>query len=104
MYLRAPIRERHAAGEPIRAIAREMGISRNTVRRAIDPTRPARYVRRSQLDEVTDQIREVLARWPHMPAVGIAHRIGWRGSMSTFTQRVNVLRRERLYGAPGASA
>ncbi len=79
-----------------------MGISRNTVRRAIDPTRPARYVRRSQLDDVQDEIREVLARWPHMSAVGIAHRLGWRGSMSTFTQRVNELRREQLYGAPGA--
>lgn len=104
MYPRAPIRERRAAGEPIRAIARELGVSRNTVRRALDPSRPDRYRRGSALDAVEPAIIEVLERWPYMPAVGIAHRLGWKGSMSTFSARVNVLRRRRLYGTPGVPA
>lgn len=97
MHDRGPIRELHAAGHPIRAIARELGISRNAVRRALDLSRPDHYVRGPQLSTVEPQIRETLARWPHMPAVGIAHRLAWKGSMTTFTQRVNELRREVLY-------
>lgn len=99
MHDRRPIRALHAQGTPIPAIARELGIDRNTVRRAIDPTRPTSYHRRSQLDDVDAQIREVLARWPHMPATGVARRLGWPGSMSTFSTRVHQIRREVLYGA-----
>lgn len=100
MHDRRPIRALHAAGRPIRAIARDLGISRNTVRRALDVSRPARYVRRSRLDDLEPAIREVLVAYPHMPATGVAWRLGYRGSMSTFTERVRLVRREVLYGGP----
>lgn len=99
MHDRRPIRALHAAGAPIRAIARDLGIDRNTVRRAIDPTRPMTYHRRSPMDDVDPEIRNVLAQWPHMPATGVARRLGWSGGMTQFSRRVHVLRREVLYGA-----
>lgn len=93
MHDRRPIRALHAAGHPIRAIARDLGIDRNTVRRAIDPNR------RSPLLDVEPEIRDVLVQWPHMPATGVARRLGWSGGMTQFSRRVHVLRREVLYGA-----
>ena len=92
MHDRAPIRELHSDGAPIRAIARDLGIARNTVRAALDPSRPDVYARRSQLDDVEPAIREVLQRYPLMPAAGIARRLGWRGSMTTFQERVRAVR------------
>lgn len=100
MHDRRPIRALHAEGRPIRAIARELGVSRNTVRRALDPTRPDRYVRRSRLDDLEPQVLEVLTAYPHMPATGVAWRLGYQGSMSTFTERVRLVRREVLHGGP----
>ena len=99
MHDRRPIRALHATGTPIRAIARELGIDRNTVRRAIDPARPLTYHRRSTLDAVDAEIRDVLARWPHMPATGVARRLRYAGGMTQFSRRVHVIRREVLYGA-----
>lgn len=93
MYARGPIRELHAAGHPIRGIARDLGIARNTVRRAIDPSRPVTYQRRSRLDDVEPEILETLSRWPLMSAVDVARRLGWSGPMSAFSNRVHVLRR-----------
>ena len=93
MHDRRPILALHAAGHPIRAIARDLGIDRNTVRRAIDPAR------RSPLADVEPEIRGVLHRWPHMPATGVARRLGYAGGMTQFSRRVHVIRREVLYGA-----
>lgn len=98
MHARGPIRTLHAAGHPIKAIARDLGIARNTVRRAIDPSRPDHYRRLSRLDDVEPQLLEVLAQYPHMPATALAYRVGWTGSMSTFTARVRLVRREVLHG------
>ena len=98
MHDRRTIRTLHSQGTPIRAIARQLGVDRNTVRRAIDPTRPTTYTRRSRLDDIEGEIRGVLDRWPHMPATGVARRLGWTGSMSTFSRRVHVIRREVLHG------
>ena len=99
MHDRRPILALHAAGHPIRAIARDLGIDRNTVRRAIDPNRPLTYHRRSPLADVEPEIRGVLHRWPHMPATGVARRLGYTGGMTQFSRRVHVIRREVLYGA-----
>lgn len=75
----------------MRAIARDLGVSRNTVRRAVRG--PGTYCpERSRLDELEPVIVETLARWPLMPAAGVARRVGWSGSMSAFTARVKVLR------------
>ena len=77
----AEVRRLHRAEQmPIKAIARVMGISKNTVKRALACQGPPAYVRASQgsvVDGVEPRIRELLAAWPQMPATVIAERIGW---------------------------
>jgi transposase len=80
---------------PIRAIARKMGVGRNTVRRALEAEGPPTYVRKPQgsiVDTVEPQIRELLGQWPDMPTTVIAERIGWGRSMTVLKDRVRELR------------
>jgi transposase len=71
----AEIRRLHRAEKmPIRAIARQLGVGRNTVRRALAADNPPNYVRPARgsiVDPVEPQIRELLASWPQMPATVI---------------------------------
>jgi transposase len=92
----AEIRRLHRAeGMPIKAIARVLGVSRNTVRAAIASDRPPRYQRPrkgSVVDAVEPRIRELLAAYPAMPATVIAERIGWDRSVRVLRDRVAELR------------
>ena len=77
----AEIRRLHRAERlPIKQVARVMGVSKNTVKRALAAEGPPRYQRAprgSVVDGVEPRIRELLAAWPTMPATVIAERIGW---------------------------
>ncbi|SMD23231.1 sigma factor-like helix-turn-helix DNA-binding protein, partial [Kibdelosporangium aridum] len=68
----AEIRRLHRAeGLPIKAIARVLGVSRNTVRAALASDAPPKYVRQpkgSIVDAVEPRIRELLQAFPTMPA------------------------------------
>lgn len=92
----AEIRRLHRAeGMPIKAIARRMGISKNTVKRALAADEPPKYRRArkgSIVDAVEPQIRALLAEFPDMPATVIAERIGWQNSMTVLKDRVRLLR------------
>ena len=92
----AEIRRLHRAeGLPIKAIARLLGISRNTVRVAVASDAPPRYARRpagSIVDVVEPRIRELLRAYPAMPATVIAERIGWTRGITVLKQRVAELR------------
>ena len=92
----AEIRRLHRAeGMPIKAIARVLGVSRNTVRAAVASDRPPRYQRPrkgSVVDAVEPRIRELLAAYPTMPATVIAERIGWDRSVRVLRDRVAELR------------
>lgn len=92
----AEIRHLHLGeGMPIKAIARKLGLSRNTVRNAVRSTTPPRYqrpVKGSIVDAVEPQIRELLKAWPDMPATVIAERIGWSRSLTVLKDRVRELR------------
>lgn len=96
MHDRAPIRALAADGRPIRAIAKDLGISRNTVRRALDRSRPDHYVRRAPLDAWEPLIRETLERYPRMAATDVARRLRYPGGLSAFTARVRSIRQEVL--------
>jgi len=91
----AEIRRLHRAeGMPIRAICRQLGVGRNTVRRALAASGPPKYERASKgliVDAVEPQIRELLAAWPSMPATVIAERIGWTRSLTLVKRRVALL-------------
>jgi transposase len=92
----AEIRRLHRAeGMPVKAIARVLGISRNTVRSAIASVGPPRYVRRpsgSVVDAAEPRIRELLKVYPQMPATVIAERIGWERGLTVLKDRVRELR------------
>jgi transposase len=88
-------RLRRAEGMPILAIARVMGVSRNTVKRALASEGPPRYqrpARESIVDVVEPRIRELLRAWPSMPATVVAERIGWQRSIRVLRDRVAELR------------
>jgi transposase len=92
----AEIRRLHRAeGMPIKVIVRQLGISRNAVRRALASDVPPKYVRSAKgslVDAFEPQIRELLAGWPTMPATVIAERIGWPYSLTVLKDRVRLLR------------
>jgi len=92
----AEIRRLHRAeGMPIRAVARKLGVGRNTVRRALAAQAPPRYqrpVKGSAVDAVEPQIRQLLEQWPTMPATVIAERIGWTRGLTILKERVRELR------------
>ena len=98
----AEIRRLHRSeGLPIRAIARRLGVGRNTVRRALVASVPPRYqrpARGSIVDAVEPQIRQLLKEYPTMPATVIAERVGWTRSLTVLKVRVRELR--PLYAPP----
>ena len=77
----AEVRRLHRSeGLGIKAIARRSGLARNTVRAALAADTPPRYVRApggSRVDAFEPAIRELLAKFPQMPASVIAERVGW---------------------------
>jgi transposase len=88
-------RLRRAEGLPIKAIARLLGVSRNTVRTAIASDAAPRYVRKpvgSIVDAVEPKIRGQLQLDARMPATVIAERIGWTRGITVLKERVAELR------------
>jgi hypothetical protein len=92
----AEIRRLHRSeGLGIKAIARKLGVSKNTVRRALRAEEVPRYRRAprgSVVDAVEPAIREQLALCATMPATVIAERIGWERSITVLRERVAELR------------
>ena len=88
-------RLRRAEKMSISEIARVLGVSRNTVRGALECDAPPKYGRKpagSIVDPVEPRIRELLKAWPTMPATVIAERIGWSRSIRVLSARVAELR------------
>lgn len=94
----AEIRRLHKAeGMPIKAVARHLGVGRNTVRRALAADAPPRYSRPAKgslVDAYEPAIRDLLRQFPMMPATVIAERIGWPHGMTTLKDRVRQVRPE----------
>ena len=90
----AEIRRLHRAkGMEIRAIARRLGVARNTVRDALRSDEPPRYVRAKQARwSVDPEIQRLLGEFPEMPATVIAERIGWNRGVTIPSDRVPDLR------------
>jgi transposase len=92
----AEIRRLHRAeGLSIKAIARRLGVARNTVRDALRSDEPPRYERvstGSAVDAVEPQVLELLREFPEMRATVIAERIGWTRGITILRDRVAELR------------
>ncbi|WP_155728203.1 IS21 family transposase, partial [Mycobacterium avium] len=80
------------------AIARRLGLSRNTVAKALDSESPPRYERApvmtSAWAQIEPAVRAVLSEYPTMPATVIAQRVGWAGGHSWFSENVARIRSE----------
>jgi transposase len=112
----ALIRRLAAEGVPKMRIAARLGISRNTVDRAVASTEPPRYERapaaETSFTPFEEHVRALLAKTPDMPATVLAERVGWTGSPSWFRENVARLRPEqrrpdpadRLLWTPGDAA
>lgn len=111
----ALIRRLAAEGVPKAQIARRLGVSRTTVVKAVASGAPPRYERRAAPTSFTPfeaRVRALLAEEPELPAVVMAERVGWTGSITWFRQNVKRLRPEhrpvdpadRLTWEPGDAA
>ena len=109
------IRRLVADGVPQRQVARDLGIGRSTVERALASDRPPNYVRPAVPTAFTPfepLVRQLLSEHPDMPATVIAERVGWTGSITWFRDNVRRLRPEhrpvdpsdRLTWLPGDAA
>jgi len=88
-------RLRRSEGLAIQAIARRLGIARNTVKRALASHEPPRYRRQprgSIVDGVESQIRALLLEFPDMPSTVVAERIGWARGRTVLFERIAQLR------------
>jgi len=92
----AEIRRLHRSeGMAVKAIARRVGVARNTVRAALAADTPPRYERKpagSRFGAYEVQVRALLAQTPTMPASVIGERIGWEYSASVLRAKVAQLR------------
>jgi transposase len=86
-----------------RAIARQLGIARDSVAAAVASDGPPKYQSEpvaSAIDAVEPRIWALLPTYPQMPATVIAQRVGWTGSISWFRERVRAVRPEYLPADP----
>jgi len=111
----ALIRRLVAEGVPQRQVARQLGIGRSTVARAVASETVPRYERKpgpTAFSPFEPRVAALLAEFPEMPATVIAERVGWDGSDSWFRENVARLRpryrrpdpADRLAWHPGDAA
>jgi transposase len=111
----ALIRRLVADGVPQRQVARDLGVGRSTVARALGSDRPPKYERAAVPTSFTafePAVRQLLKDTPDMPATVIAERVGWAGSITWFRDNVRRLRpdhapvdpSDRLTWLPGDAA
>lgn len=96
------IKTLHRQGHSIRGIARELGLSRKTVRRYLRSEDPPRYVRTkrrpSLLDPYKDYLQSRLAALPELPATVLLREIqaqGYQGKITLIKDLVRPLKAER---------
>lgn len=76
-------------------IARDLKISRNTVAKAVAAVDPPAYSRSpavTSFEPFEQQVRQLLAATPSIPATVLAERVGWSGSATWFRQNVAAIR------------
>ncbi|MGO3327481.1 ATP-binding protein [Gordonia sp. (in: high G+C Gram-positive bacteria)] len=94
-------------GESIKGIALRLGMSRNTVRRALSleaPPADHRQLKGSAVDVVDQQIRDLIADTPDMGIAAIGRIVGWERSRTLLARRVTEVRAEEVAARRAASA
>ncbi len=93
----ALIRRLVADGVPQRQVARDLGIGRATVARAVAAQRPPTYERPAvptPFAPFEPLVKALLLEQPDLPATVLAERVGWTGSITWFRDNVRRLRPE----------
>ncbi len=83
------IRSLARSGVPKAQIARDLGLARNTVARAVREDSPSRYQRSGRgscFDAYETRVRSLLQETPRMPAMVIAERIGEPGQSNRLSR------------------
>ncbi len=78
-----------------REIARRLGISRDTVKNALESEEPPKYERApasTSFDPFRAQVMGVLRDYPQMPVTVLAQRIGWPTSITNLRRHVRLVR------------
>ncbi|NGP08104.1 AAA family ATPase [Rhodococcus sp. 14C212] len=91
------IRRCHAEGESIKGIAQRLGISRNTVRRALSMAEPPtdhRRLKGSAADDADVRIRNLVHRSPNISIAEVARLIQWPHSRTLLARKVNHIKTE----------
>ncbi|WP_051027356.1 ATP-binding protein [Nocardia higoensis] len=91
------IRRCHSDGESIKGIALRLGMSRNTVRRALALNDPPGDLRRSSgrvTDAVDGPVRDLLMENPAISIAEIARRLNWSRSRTMLARKVTEVREE----------
>src|SRR5262249_34274033 len=99
---------RHQAGASIRAIARDLGLARNTVRGVLTAVQAARAgagapppIRRpSLLDPYATTIDELLGRYPELTAMRLFEELRARGFAGGYTIVRRLLQQRRPRATP----
>ncbi len=81
------VRRLVADGVPRRQVARDLGVGRSTVDRALASDGPPKYERVLVLTSFSPfeaRVRALLAEYPEMPATVIAEQVEWQGSITWF--------------------
>ena len=93
------VRRLVADGVPQRQVARDLGIGRATVARALACDRPPRYERAvvpTAFSPFEPLVARLLAVTPDMPATVLAERVGWQGSITWFRDNVRRVRPQHV--------
>ena len=109
------VRRLVADGASRRQVARDLGLARATVARALASDRPPKYERpvvATAFAPFEPLVRQLLTTTPDMPATVLAERVGWTGSITWFRDNVRRLRPQhapvdpcdRLTWLPGDAA
>ncbi|MBY8857234.1 LuxR C-terminal-related transcriptional regulator [Nocardia sp. CA2R105] len=91
------IRRCHGDGESIKGIALRLGMSRNTVRRALSLDSPPEDHRRrsgSVTDDVEAQLRELIVADPEISIAELSRRVHWQRSRTLLARKVKQIRGE----------
>ncbi len=84
-------------GESIKGIAQRLGISRNTVRRALampEPPHDHRRLKGSVADDADARIRDLLQRTPDISIAELGRCIEWNHSRTLLVRKVNQIKTE----------
>ena len=99
----ALIRRLVAEGVAQRQVARDLGVGRSTVARALASDGPPKYERAAvptSFAPFEAAVRQLLKDTPDMPATVLAERVGWAGSITWFRDHVRRLRPEHRFVDP----